>query len=124
MQQPPQSSQDVYLMIRRAKLTIFTDVIETTTVLELKKIIASIIKIDPQDVQLAYNNQSMEDVKRLQECGISSKDARPQTPVQIALSIKKNDSDELDKDDIVPYSSNSSDDIIQPSVVHQQDSRG
>jgi len=31
--------QDVFLMIRRKKLTIFTDAKDTTTVLELKKII-------------------------------------------------------------------------------------
>jgi hypothetical protein len=31
--------QDVFLMIRRKKLTIFTDAKDTTTVLELKKMI-------------------------------------------------------------------------------------
>lgn len=31
--------QDVFLMIRRKKQTIFTDAKDTTTVLELKKII-------------------------------------------------------------------------------------
>ena len=31
--------QDVFLMIRRKKLTIFTDTKDTTTVLELKKMI-------------------------------------------------------------------------------------
>ncbi|CAF1264597.1 unnamed protein product [Didymodactylos carnosus] len=123
MQQPSLATQDVHLMIRRAKVTIFTDVAETSTVLEVKKVIATILKIDPLDVHLVYNDQPMEDIKRLHECGISSKDARPQTPAQIALSIRNPDSNEFDKDDIIPYSSNTSDNTTQSSMIQQQDSR-
>lgn len=37
--------QDVFLMIRRKKLTIFTDAKDTTTVLELKRMIEGVIFI-------------------------------------------------------------------------------
>jgi hypothetical protein len=39
------SLQDVFLMIRRKKVTIFTDCKDTTTVLELKKMIEGTYKV-------------------------------------------------------------------------------
>lgn len=45
-------------MIRRKKLTIFTDAKENTTVAELKKMIEGITKTLPEDQQLFnYNNE-------------------------------------------------------------------
>lgn len=45
-------------MIRRKKCTIFTDAKETTTVVELKKMIEGITKTLPEDQQLFnYNNE-------------------------------------------------------------------
>lgn len=44
--------QDVFLMIRRKKLTIFTDAKDTTTVLELKKMIEG--KCEQFDMRKIY----------------------------------------------------------------------
>lgn len=49
---------DVYLMIRRGKLTLFLDAKETTTVLELKKMIEGITK-QPVMEQKLYNREDM-----------------------------------------------------------------
>lgn len=46
------SSQDVFLMIRRHKTTIFTDAKESTTVYELKRIVEGILKRPPEDQRL------------------------------------------------------------------------
>ena len=47
---------DVFLMVRRKKSTIFLDAKETTTVLDLKKMIEGITKKAPADQQL-YNKE-------------------------------------------------------------------
>ena len=47
---------DVFLMVRRKKTTIFLDAKESTTVLELKKMIEGITKKSPSEQQL-YNKE-------------------------------------------------------------------
>ena len=49
--------QDVFLMIRRKKTTIFTDAKESTTVLEVKKIIEGILKYKTEDQRLYKDDQ-------------------------------------------------------------------
>lgn len=44
--------QDVFLMIRRHKTTIFTDAKESTTVYELKRIVEGILKRSPEEQRL------------------------------------------------------------------------
>lgn len=44
--------QDVFLMIRRHKTTIFTDAKESTTVYELKRIVEGILKRAPEEQRL------------------------------------------------------------------------
>lgn len=44
--------QDVFLMIRRHKTTIFTDAKESTSVYELKRIVEGILKRPPEDQRL------------------------------------------------------------------------
>lgn len=46
------SLQDVFLMIRRHKTTIFTDAKESTTVYELKRIVEGILKRPPEEQRL------------------------------------------------------------------------
>ena len=46
------SDQDVFLMIRRHKTTIFTDAKESTTVYELKRIVEGILKRSPEEQRL------------------------------------------------------------------------
>lgn len=48
----PTMFQDVFLMIRRHKTTIFTDAKESTTVYELKRIVEGILKRAPEDQRL------------------------------------------------------------------------
>lgn len=48
----PTFLQDVFLMIRRHKTTIFTDAKESTTVYELKRIVEGILKRTPEDQRL------------------------------------------------------------------------
>lgn len=44
--------QDVFLMVRRKKTTMFIDAKESTTVLELKKMIRGIMKKAVEDMKL------------------------------------------------------------------------
>ncbi len=95
--------QDVFLMIRRKKTTIFTDTKDTATVLELKKMIEGILKISPKDQRLYKDNVQMDDEKQLQDYGITMMTAKAQSPAQLGLAVR------IDHDfemlDITPYSS-------------------
>jgi len=53
------SLQDVFLMIRRHKTTIFTDAKESTTVYELKRIVEGILKRAPEDQRLYKVNRKV-----------------------------------------------------------------
>ena len=76
---------DVFLMVRRKKTTIFLDAKETTTVLELKKMIEGITKKVPHDQQL-YNKDDavMEEDKSLNDYGLTSAVAKAQQPAEVA----------------------------------------
>lgn len=92
-------------MIRRKKLTIFTDAKDTTTVLELKKMIegekfvnhyelsnnsfVGILKVPPHNQQL-FNKENtvMEDDKMLQDYGLSSTTAKAQSPATVGLAVR------------------------------------
>lgn len=82
-------AQDVFLMIRRKKTTIFTDAKETTTVKELKQMIEGILKVPPRD-QCLYNkeNEVMSDEKQLQDYGIVVSTAKAQSPPQLGLALR------------------------------------
>ena len=84
------SLQDVFLMIRRDKMTIFLDATEETTVLQLKKMLEGIIKKPPEDHKL-YNVESkevLEDSKSLGDCGYKSQGAKAQDPAAIGLAYR------------------------------------
>lgn len=93
-------------MVRRKKTTVFLDAKETTTVLELKKMIEGITKKAPHDQQL-YNKDDtvMDDDKTLSEYGLSSAVAKAQQPAEVGLAFKGEDGgvgwEELEK---TPYS--------------------
>ncbi|XP_075210822.1 transcription elongation factor elongin B [Lycorma delicatula] len=96
---------DVFLMIRRKKLTIFTDAKDTTSVLELKKIIEGILKVPPVNQQLYYkDNQLMEDDKALQDYGLNSGIAKAQSPASVGLAIRLDNGD-FEPLELTPYSS-------------------
>ena len=79
-------------MIRRNKTTIFADAKETTTVLEVKKIIEGILKKAPEDQRLFKISKEkqivMEDSKQLSEYGFLHTTARAQLPETIGLSYR------------------------------------
>lgn len=95
---------DVFLMIRRKKLTIFTDAKDTTTVLELKKIIEGILKISPANQQLFKDTQVMEDEKALQDYGLTSNSAKAQCPGSIGLAFRLDNGD-FEPLELTPFSS-------------------
>ncbi|CAO1422793.1 unnamed protein product [Diamesa hyperborea] len=80
---------DVFMMIRRKKTTIFTDAKDTTSVMELKKMIEGILKVIPKDQRL-YNkdNTLMEDDKQLQDYGITVMTAKAQQPAVLGLAVR------------------------------------
>ncbi|TWW81302.1 Elongin-B, partial [Takifugu flavidus] len=83
--------QDVFLMIRRHKTTIFTDAKESTTVYELKRIVEGILKRTPEDQRLYKDDQILEDSKTLGDCGFTNQTARPQAPATVGLAFRIND---------------------------------
>ncbi|XP_078391743.1 elongin-B [Cetorhinus maximus] len=81
------ATMDVFLMIRRHRTTIFTDAKESTTVLELKKVVEGILKRLPEDQRLYKDDQLLEDGKTLGDCGFTSQTARPQAPATVGLAF-------------------------------------
>ncbi|XP_051173177.1 elongin-B [Leptopilina boulardi] len=95
---------DVFLMIRRKKMTIFTDAKDNTTVLELKKIIEGILKIPPVNQQLFNkDNVVMTDCKCLGEYGLTPTTAKAQCPALIGLAIRQ-DSGNFENLEMTPFS--------------------
>ncbi|XP_029045993.1 elongin-B [Osmia bicornis bicornis] len=81
---------DVFLMIRRKNMTIFTDAKDNTTVLELKKIIEGILKISPVNQQLFNkDNVAMTDSKFLSDYGLTSATAKAQCPALVGLAVRQ-----------------------------------
>ena len=103
---------DVFLMIRRNKTTIFTDAKETTTVLEVKKIIEGILKKTPEEQRLYKTHEDkpltvMDDSKQLSEYGYLHTTARAQLPETIGLVYRtavKGDQEEFEPLDITAVS--------------------
>ncbi|XP_043267818.1 elongin-B [Venturia canescens] len=95
---------DVFLMIRRKKMTIFTDAKDDTTVLELKKIIEGILKIPPQNQEL-YNKDDtlMLDSRYLTDYGLNSMTAKAQSPALIGLAIRQ-ENGYLEPLELTPFS--------------------
>ncbi|EEB18713.1 transcription elongation factor B polypeptide, putative [Pediculus humanus corporis] len=92
-------------MIRRKKLTIFTDCKDSTSVLELKKMIEGILKISPDNQQLYKDNQIMDDDKTLQEYGLIPNVAKAQCPAPLGLALRLEPEGEFEPLDITPLSS-------------------
>src|SRR5579871_3741137 len=99
------SNPDCYLQIRHAKQTLFTDVAETTTVSQLKKLLANILQINSDAIRLTAKGQILDtDNKHLYEYGITTKDARPQNPFQLEFVLKLTNGS-YETDEIISYSS-------------------
>ncbi|XP_014271505.1 elongin-B [Halyomorpha halys] len=111
---------DVFLMVRRKKLTIFTDCKDNTSVLELKRIIEGILKVPPIN-QLLYNkdNLVMDDDKTLQDYGMTSSVAKAQCPATVGLAIRL-ENGEFEPLEIAPLSPPPD----LPYVMKSQESNG
>lgn len=93
-------------MIRRKKLTIFTDCKDSTTVFELKKMIEGILKISPENQQLYYkDNEIMDDYRILQDYGLTSTVAKAQCPAPIGLALRLEPEGTFEQLEITPFSS-------------------
>jgi hypothetical protein len=104
MQSSSNTYPDCYLQIRHAKQTIFTDVAETTTISDLKHILANILAIDPHTIRLKSKGQILDiDTKNLLAYGITTKQARPQDPFQLEFTFQLDDGS-YENDEIIPYS--------------------
>lgn len=101
---PVNTYSDCYLQIRHGKKTIFTDVNETSNILQLKRILGNILQIDPQAIRLSCKGQLFDnDTKHLVEYGITAKQARPQSPYQLEYSLRLADGS-YQSNEIIPYS--------------------
>jgi len=91
-------------MVRRKKTTIFLDAKETTTVIDLKKMIEGITKKTPALQQL-YNKDDivMDDDKSLFDYGLTSAVAKAQQPAEVGLAFRSDEGawEDLEK---TPYS--------------------
>jgi len=97
-------TMDVFLMVRRKKTTIFLDAKESTTVLELKKMIEGITKKAPSEQQLYNKDDSvMDEDKSLSDYGLTATIAKAQQPAEVGLAFKGDEGgwEELEK---TPYS--------------------
>lgn len=104
-------------MIRRKKVTIFTDAKESTTVHEVKRIVEGILKIRPEDQKLYKDDQPLDDNKTLGDYGFTFATARAQAPATVGLAIRQEDG-EFEGLEITPLSSPPE----LPDVMKPQDS--
>lgn len=92
-------------MVRRKKLSIFTDCNDNTSVIELKRIIEGILKVPPENQQLFNkDNVLMEDDKSLGDYGLTSSVAKAQSPATVGLAIRM-ENGEFEPLEITPLSS-------------------
>ncbi|EZA61151.1 Transcription elongation factor B polypeptide [Ooceraea biroi] len=102
-------------MIRRKKMTIFTDAKDDTTVLELKKMIEGeaqvdevsigILKIAPANQQLFNKeNVQMSDNKTLQDYGLTSSTAKAQCPALVGLALRQHADSQFEPLEMTPFS--------------------
>lgn len=106
-------------MIRRKKVTIFTDAKDTTTVKDLKRMVQGIVKVPPRNQQLYKDGQAMTDDKQLAEFGITMSSAKAQSPLLLQLAYRL-DNGEFEELDVTPYSSPPD----LPEVMRNQEANG
>ncbi|RXG70401.1 Transcription elongation factor B polypeptide 2 [Armadillidium vulgare] len=98
--------QDVFLMVRRKKTTVFIDAKETTSVRELKRILQGILKIEPENQRLSNETGSdiFADEKSLADYNLTGAVAHAQNPATVGLCFRV-DNGEFEQLDITPLSS-------------------
>lgn len=76
-------------MVRRHKTTIFLDAKESTSVLELKRMIEGILKRTPEEQRLYKGEGLLDDSKTLGDCGFTNNTAKAQQPAELGLAVKQ-----------------------------------
>ncbi|VDP05787.1 unnamed protein product [Soboliphyme baturini] len=84
-------TKDLFFEVRRGKTHIFCDAKESSKVIELKKIIAGILKTKPEDQVLYLNDKILDDDQLLSDCGFTTESARVQQPALVGLVLRKAD---------------------------------
>ncbi|XP_074593542.1 transcription elongation factor elongin B [Brevipalpus obovatus] len=99
---------NVFLMVRRKKTTIFLDAKESTSVLEVKKMIAGILKVSPEDQRLFYKSDDRDEILSDHHClsdyGINSDTAKAQHQATLGLAIRNHGDGDFEKLEISPLS--------------------
>nr|XP_034363957.1 elongin-B-like [Arvicanthis niloticus] len=93
---------DVFLVIRHKKTTIFAEAKESSPVLELKHIVEGILKRPPEEQLLFKDDQLLDEMKTLAECGFTSEVAKPEAPATVGLAFRTEDA--FEGPSIFPYS--------------------
>ncbi|XP_031549841.1 elongin-B-like [Actinia tenebrosa] len=84
-------AMEVFLMVRRSKTSVFLDCKESTTVMDVKKMIEGILKRPPEEQRLFKGDQVLDDNKTLGDCGFTNQTAKAQTPAILGLSFRQDD---------------------------------
>ena len=72
-------------MVRRKSTTIFLDVLETTTVWDVKQMIYGITKRKPEEQMLFKNDITLEDTKKMADYNLTAFTAQHQSPATLGL---------------------------------------
>ncbi|XP_032768789.1 elongin-B-like [Rattus rattus] len=80
---------EVFLKIEHRKTSFFTEAKESTTVLELKRIVQGFVKRPPKDQLLFKDDQLLEERKTLRDCGFTSEVAKQQDPAIVTLAFRE-----------------------------------
>jgi len=78
-------------MVRRKKTSFFTDLKDTSTILDLKKMIEGVLKFSPEDQQLSDESGAVvyRDDRTLAECSLTGTNAKAHSPAIIGLAVRK-----------------------------------
>merc|ERR1712187_19925 len=98
------AAMDVFLMIRRLKLTIFLDAMEVTTVYEVKKMVEGITGHGTKNQRL-YNvdDSVLEDDKTLRDCGLTISTAMAHVPAELGLAVRDEETGKWEELVKTPY---------------------
>eukprot|EP00112_Aurelia_sp_Birch-Aquarium-sp1_P013907 Seg298.10 transcript_id=Seg298.10/GoldUCD/mRNA.D3Y31 product=Elongin-B protein_id=Seg298.10/GoldUCD/D3Y31 len=99
-------SMEVFLMVKRKKLSMFLDGKVTTTVLEIKKMIQGITRKAPEEQQLYLDSEKklMEDNKTLGDYGITNQTAKAQSPALLVVAYYQNEEGDFEQIEVAPLS--------------------
>lgn len=78
---------EVFLKIQRKTTTVFTEAKESSTVLELKRMVEGVLKRPPKEQLLFKDHQLLEDRKTRRDCGFTTHVATAEDPATVTLAL-------------------------------------